>query len=30
VFPECRHTIAFIEESGLLEYLESLDSRKYG
>ena len=30
VFPECRHTIAFIEESGLLAYLESLDSRKYG
>ena len=30
VFPECRHTVAFIEESGLLAYLESLDSRKYG
>ena len=30
VFPECRHTIAFIEESGLQAYLESLDSRKYG
>ena len=30
VFPECRHTREFLEESGLLAYLESLDSRKYG
>ena len=30
VFPEGRHTRAFLEESGLMEYLESLDSRKYG
>lgn len=30
VFPECRHTRAFLEESGLLEYLESMDSYKYG
>jgi ABC-2 type transport system permease protein len=30
VFPECRHTRGFLEESGLLDYLESMDSHKYG
>ena len=29
VFPECRHTRAFLEESGLLEYLESIYNSKY-